>query len=356
MKFFVVVFMMLFFAQAGIGQLHEDVLPNEQGTTLLDDLEANYKPLNVLTYKDARNLMFGEIDNVNDSVYCVYTHDRIYLNPNNSDHKGEAYNKGFNTEHTFPQSLGATGNAKSDLHHLFPTRVDVNGDRGHLPFAEVPDNITDNWYYLSSEIHSIPPANVIDEYSELDLNNSFEPREDHKGNVARAIMYFYTMYHDQASASFFQGMIPTLCAWHYEDAVNQREWDRTWAIADVQSGKPNPFVLDCTLPERSYCSGMGYMCHPDGTNEAKIITLFDVMPNPVRLAAKIRFTLESGSSTGNLVVHDMLGHVLESRKLNQLAAGPNELFLDVSSWEEGVYLYTVQVDGAVASGKLVVFR
>lgn len=353
MRLFFSVLAVLFFAQAGYSQLHQDVLPGEQGTSLLDHLEASYKPATVLSYKEARNEMFGDIDNINDSIYCVYTNDRIYLNHNASDPKGKAYSSGFNTEHTFPQSQGATGSAKSDLHHLFPTRVDVNGARGHLPFDDIPDNVTDTWYYLDGTSGSIPNS-FIDEYSELDKNHTFEPREAHKGNVARAMMYFYTMYEDQTTAGYFSGMIPTLCAWHYEDAVDQREWDRTWAIADAQ-GKPNPFVLDCTLAERSYCSGMGSVCNPDAVGEVSNISLFGVIPNPVSLTAKIRMNLERASVNAKVFVYDMMGNQRFVKELHHLVAGPNEVYLDVSDWESGFYIYAIQVDGDWASGKLVVF-
>ena len=348
-------FLVCLVSNQAFGQLHQDVFPNEQGSALLDDLESSYKPSSVLTYKDARNKMFGEIDNVNDSVHCVYTDDVIYLNPNNSDHKGEAYGKGFNTEHTFPQSKGATGNAKSDLHHLFPTKIDVNSDRGSYPFAEIDDNITDRWYWKDYTQSGIPNSN-IDEFSEADLSHSFEPREAHKGNVARAMMYFYTMYHAQSTNGYFESMRPTLCAWHYEDAVDQQEWDRTWAIAAIQSNKPNPFVLDCTLPERSYCSGLGYMCNPDATDEPKpLISLFGVSPNPVSLVAKIRFTLESLAPNAELVVYDMMGRKIEAQNVKNLSPGQNELFVDTSSWQSGFYIYTVQVGRAMASGKFLVF-
>ncbi len=354
MKNTLVLLLVLFFAQATSAQLHQDVYPGEQGNTLLDDLESHYKPTTVLTYKEARNEMFGDIDNVNDSIYGVYTDKPIYLNHNSSDPKGDAYSKGFNTEHTFPQSQGATGNAKSDIHHLFPTQVDVNGDRGHLPFSEINDNSTDTWYWLDYEGSSIPTAN-IDEYSELKKDEYFEPREAHKGNVARAMMYFYTMYHDQANSSYFQGMIPTLCAWHYQDAVDQREWDRTWAIAAVQ-GKPNPFVLDCTLAERSYCSDLGYHCNPDGTDDAQaLVQLYGTYPNPAHLSVKMRFTLASACAKGQITVFDMMGQLIALRPMKNLVAGPNERIFDTSDWKPGFYLYTVQVDGGLASGKLVVY-
>ena len=351
----ILIFFLFLFVQTLDAQFHQDVFPNEQGSILLDELESNYKPTIILTYKEARNEMFGEIDNVNDSVYCVYTHDKIYLNPNNSDHKGEAFSKGFNTEHTFPQSKGATGNAKTDIHHLFPTKVDVNSDRGSYPFAEIDDNITDRWYWKGITQSNIPNTQ-IDEYSEADLSLSFEPREVHKGNVARAMMYFYTMYHDQSTPGYFDAMIPTLCAWHYEDAVDQQEWDRTMAIEDAQ-GNANPFVLDCTLPERSYCAGLGYMCNPDAADEAEqLISLFGVSPNPAGLSAKIRFTLESAAPNAQLVIFDIFGKQIDTQQYNNLPAGSNELFVELSNWEPGFYLYTIQVGRDIASGKFVVFN
>jgi len=71
------------------------------------------------------------------------------------------------------------------------------------------------------------------------------------------------MYKDQADdadSRFFPTQKETLCQWYYQDPVDQTEWDRTWMIADIQGDNPNPFVLDCTLPLRSYCEGLGYDC------------------------------------------------------------------------------------------------
>ena len=88
-----------------------------------------------------------------------------------------------------PQSRGAeNGYAKSDMHHLYPTRVDVNSDRGSFPFAEIDDNRTESWYYLNQTRGSIPSTN-IDLYSEKQ-GSRFEPREDHKGDVARSMFLF----------------------------------------------------------------------------------------------------------------------------------------------------------------------
>jgi len=42
----------------------------------------------------------------------------------------------------------------------------------------------------------------------------------------------------------------TLLRWHYQDPVDQAEYNRTCAIAPYQDDKRNPFVLDSTLARR----------------------------------------------------------------------------------------------------------
>ncbi|MFQ5447450.1 MAG: endonuclease, partial [Saprospiraceae bacterium] len=245
-------------------QQHQDVFPGLSGQELLDALVSEYKPTQLLPQAQARDTLFGKIDNHNDSLTCVYTGFTIWLDPAEDPTQAAYMNGGpdaINTEHTYPQSLGATGAAAGDMHHLYPTRADVNAGRGNSPFAEIPDSETDEWYYLNQSQSSVPVSN-IDLYSER-TGTLFEPREDHKGNVARSMMYFYTMYKaqaDQAGPVFFEVQRQTLCAWHFLDPVDETEWNRTWKIAEHQSGKPNPFVLDCTLPERTYCGEFGMTC------------------------------------------------------------------------------------------------
>lgn len=336
---------------------HQDVFPTESGDLLLKHLKEQYKPMEVLDYGAARNKMYGKFDNKNGKIKCVYTGFEISVNPNGSSPKGEAFNKGINTEHTFPQSKGATGNAKSDIHHLFPTRVDVNGDRGHLPFKDINDNTTDNWYRLDYFGHSVPNSN-IDEYSELDKKKFFEPREDHKGNVARALMYFYTMYQnqaDQADNGFFQGMIPTLCAWHFQDAVDTDEWKRTWEISKVQDGKPNPFVLDCTLATRAYCSNIDTKC-TTANDDISNIKLFGVVPNPAYEFAIIRYNIDIRANSGTLNVYNNLGQMVKTRKLDSVRQGPNEIQINVSDFQNGFYNFILEIDNETVLGKFSVIK
>lgn len=286
----------LFCYHFATAQFHQAVLSNLEGQTLLDRLKQDYKPSSPLATSQARDVMFGIIDNHNDSVTCVYTGYTVWVNPNDDPSQAAFMNgAGLNTEHTYPQGLGASGLAAGDLHHLFPTLTDVNGDRGSFPFAEISDNQTERWYYLNQEMNNTPSQN-IDKYSEW-RNGTFEPREDHKGDVARAMMYFYTMYKPQADAedpNFFNQQLNTFCDWHVQDPVDQKEWDRTFNIAPYQNGLPNPFVLDCSLAGRAYCSGVDIACLMVDTEEIESqnpFTLHQNAPNPFAVISTIRYDL-----------------------------------------------------------------
>jgi endonuclease I len=229
-------------------------LPDQQGPSLLRQLADDFAPRDSLDYDDARDLLYSQIDNDNGIVTGVYTGYQIELNPN-ARPRSDALAKGINAEHVWPQSRGAIRAAKSDLHHLFPARIRVNSARGNNPFADIPDAQTRRWYRDRSETDSIPTAD-IDSYSEV-FTGSFEPRESVKGNVARAMFYFYTMYANQADAAapgFFSRQQRTLCQWHQNDPVDAVEVSRSRAIARSRQGNENPFVLDPSLAVRTYCA------------------------------------------------------------------------------------------------------
>ena len=235
----------------------ETLFPGVFGNDLKQLIINNYKTSSTLGYNNARDIMYSEIDikpgNQLTGVYSGYT---ITLDLS-QDPSTNAYNQGINCEHTWPQSLGAGSEPmKSDMHHLFPTKSNVNSSRGNDPFAESVDGLTDKWYRNDSYIQSIP-SQFIDEYAEKynpsnQSDERFEPREIQKGNTARAMVYFYTMYSNVAEASFWEVQKETLLNWNFIDTPDNDEIDRTWAIASYQQNKPNPFVIDPTLFDRIY--------------------------------------------------------------------------------------------------------
>jgi PKD repeat protein len=235
------------------------------GSNLINYVQQNYTPNSTMGYDVARDTMYALIDaNEQGELTGVYTGYTITLDPT-ADPSYDAYLKGINAEHTWPQSMGA-GNepAKSDMHNLFPAKSNVNSARSNDPFGEIDDTQTDTWYYLDTQTSSIPTSN-IDLYSENLGSTAFEPREDHKGNVARAIFYFYSIYQNEADDNFFNGMKEVLYQWHYQDPVSAAELNRSSQIAYYQ-GNENPFVLDSTLMRRAYFPNRGDGSGGDGSD------------------------------------------------------------------------------------------
>jgi len=288
MKQFLILLFLVFSISAHAQFPYTPVFKGQEGDDLLASMVSEFKPATVLSYSDARNEMYSSIDNQNGNVIGIYTEHSITLPSNEPDPiQFLLMNNsvdGINCEHTYPQSKGAgSGNARSDMHHLHPARAQVNSGRGSKPYGQIPDSDTDTWYYLNQSQSSIPNASVIDDYSENDILG-FEPRESVKGNIARGIMYFYTMYEAEANAAdpnFFWIQIQTLCDWHFADPVDQAEWNRTMMIGAIQGDNPNPYVLDCSVAARTYCDQISAACEElVPAKEIEILNPFNFYPNP----------------------------------------------------------------------------
>ncbi|AKF81367.1 convertase [Myxococcus fulvus 124B02] len=179
----------------------------------------------VVSYNEARRLIFTSLDvNAAGNVECVYTGLETQGGkiPNNAV---------MNVEHTWPQSKGATGAAKSDLHHLFPTDSKANSRRSSFPFGEV---VNVKWSHNGAKLGTDAKGNTV-----------FEPPDSHKGNVARAMFYFSSTYNkpipsDEEAA---------LKAWNKLDVVDAAEIERNRRVANIQ-GNTNAFVDNAQLADR----------------------------------------------------------------------------------------------------------
>lgn len=208
-----------------------------------------------LGYDAARRAMYAVIDVAADGrVYGVYSgfsepaQDTTFLDP-------------INAEHTVPQSwFGRSDPMKSDIHHLFPTHKDVNSARGSDPFGEIPDATTSRWYGLKDDgrlakLDAVPEADV-DAFSE-DRPDEFEPREGQKGDTARAVFYFYTMYPGRARPieQLAEDGLQTLYEWHQQDPPDVWERQRNDRI-EAEQGDRNPYVDHPEL----VCRAWGFDC------------------------------------------------------------------------------------------------
>ncbi|QNH61151.1 endonuclease [Hymenobacter sediminicola] len=227
-----------------------------QGQALKDWLRQNwYDGKRVeLSYNTARGKMYNYVDNFQGRVTCVYSgyQETVRLD---SSATGTGVVNRINCEHSIPQSwFNEVVRMRSDIHHLYPTYDTWNSNRGSDPFAEIPDAQTNLWMRGTVGQSTIPTSN-IEEYSE-DNSAFFEPREDHKGNLARAAFYFYTMHQNQ---TFDPGKgtiaaladINTLYQWHLADPVDARERERNRRAAKSQ-GNFNPFIAYPDLVARAW--------------------------------------------------------------------------------------------------------
>lgn len=177
-----------------------------------------------LDYRDARHFMFSAIDNRQGIVECVYTGTEV-------ETRGIPDQLVMNAEHTWPQSRGGDGLAKSDLHHLMPATAESNIQRSNLFFGNV---VSPQWQGGGSE-----------RGDDASGASRFEPRDTHKGNAARALFYVAVMYrldipqHEEA----------ILRQWNQSDPPDAAEKARNRDVARYQ-GSRNPFIEHPGLADR----------------------------------------------------------------------------------------------------------
>ncbi len=144
----------------------------------------------------------------------------------------------WNREHSWPKSHGfssQSNEAYTDIHHLRPTDISVNSSRGNLDFDDSDNELAE------------APSNRVD-------GDSFEPRDDIKGDVARMMFYMDTRYQGNditpdlslvnrltSTGEANLGKLCRLYEWHMEDPVDSSEEARNNAIYEYQ-GNRNPFI------------------------------------------------------------------------------------------------------------------
>lgn len=145
----------------------------------------------------------------------------------------------WNREHVWAKSHGDFGTATgpgTDLHHLRPEDVTVNSDRGNLDFDE---GGTEN---------DEAPGNYAD-------GDSWEPRDEVKGDVARMIFYMSVRYEGGDGFADLEvndrvgngsapnmGRVSVLLQWNAEDPPDAFEERRNDLIQSQFQGNRNPFI------------------------------------------------------------------------------------------------------------------
>lgn len=151
----------------------------------------------------------------------------LYTNESRSKNLNGGNVGDWNREHVWAKSHGDFGTSKgpgTDIHHLRPADVQVNSARGNMDF----DN--------GGTEYAKAPGNYYD-------GDSWEPRDDVKGDVARMLFYMAVRYegddgypdlelNDKTGngSAPYHGKQSVLLEWNKQDPVDDRERKRNEII------------------------------------------------------------------------------------------------------------------------------
>lgn len=158
----------------------------------------------------------------------------------------------FNREHLVPQSsFHKRQPMRNDFFHVYPSDGYVNGRRSNHPFGEV-----NHAQWTSTNGSKLGSNTYGNQYS----GSAFEPIDEFKGDIARALLYFAVRYEYQIpsfSHKMFDGsreqvyktwFLSMLLRWHKLDPVSAHEKHRN-NIGHKFQGNRNPFIDN---PEWAY--------------------------------------------------------------------------------------------------------
>ncbi len=266
-------------------------------------------------------------------VNCVYTNlPYVYEGAFNWWSGSGGNTATLTREHTFAQSWMPSSNVPTwprnaaglefpeynDLHHLFPThQQDANARRSDNPFGNV---VT---------VTYVSPTG----FGKVGNNGSgqtvYEPRPEHKGDAARALMYMSTCYHliGGLNWSFPSNQSPAvMLQWHQQDPPSDHEIARHELIYFWQNNR-NPFIDFPDWAERINFSNMAYITSTDKPEFRNMIYTY---PNPVADRLFVDATLIYGADT-RYGFYDVAGKMIAQGSLSDAQS-----FVEMPS-KPGVY-------------------
>ncbi|MFE9258050.1 endonuclease I family protein [Streptomyces sp. NPDC006879] len=207
----------------------------KSGTALKSALHDIIKNQSKISYSQVWDALRNTDEDPNNSANVVL----LYTGRSQSKWTNGGGVNDWNREHVWAKSHGDFGTSTgpgTDLHHLRPTDVSVNGARGNKDFD------------LGGSSIGEAPGNYTDA-------DSFEPRNAVKGDVARMLLYMAVRYEggdgfadlemnnqvNNGSAAF-HGKISVLKQWHLQDPPDDFEQRRNQVIFDVYQHNRNPFI------------------------------------------------------------------------------------------------------------------
>lgn len=185
-----------------------------------------------------------------DTVFLLYSLCRI-----DAGSSGREYVSGWNREHIWPRSRmgiegGLTPGIGTDLHNLFPTDASMNSSRGNRFFDEARRPVIDR-----SPPCAATPRTKSGTTECFFGDGTWEPPDESKGMIARAVLYMACVYADRGlklverPCELGMGVRSVLLRWNAQFALTEAELERDTCVHGIQ-GNHNPFVTDRTLADR----------------------------------------------------------------------------------------------------------
>ncbi len=271
-------------------------------------------------------------------VTCVYSgENKIYYEP------FDFTTNGYSREHTYCHSWMPTNPAQSlpeysDYHHLFPTNLNsVNILRSNKPLGEV---VNETASYLGCKLGTNVNGETV-----------FEPRDEHKGDAARAIMYqaiCYTTISGNSWALPASQDQAILKQWHFLDPPDSWEIARNDFIDSLQNNR-NPFIDSSSFVCFVNFSNMTYdqlACEPSSTEELSS-KRFITYPNPVK--DKLHLHVD-GTTISSYEIIDYLGRIVLTEDVHDL----NLVRVNMSILKSGGYLVKVQTPFGPAQKSIII--
>lgn len=190
------------------------------GNALLSSLRSFNQPGNK-SYDWSRYEAADEAEGDSSSIICIYTRHNI----KKSAHVGSYSWDTWNREHIWTQT--AYPNSKTDNHNIFACEGQINNTRNNKAYKEFNHNVT-------SPVTEF--GHTTDCYTDA---NWFEPPDEGKGEVARAVLYGVVYYN--YTMTNMVDKPETLVKWHLEHPVSNRDIFRNNTVYGLQ-GNRNPFV------------------------------------------------------------------------------------------------------------------
>jgi len=304
----------------------------------LSSLLALHKLIPYTSYKNTILSMLELQDTLAGKTFveCVYSGERKLV-----EEPFDWTKAGYSREHTFAHSWMPSHPADnpplpeySDLHNLYPANLDkANTVRNNYPLGEVDGKVL--YTYLEGKLG----------YSGNQI--VYEPRDTHKGNAARAMMYMSIAYNNQNNWSF-----PTMQSqeiikkWHFQDVPDAYEIARQEYIYYLQ-GNRNPFI---DHPE--------YVCFIDFTEmsrqKANCYNSIQVLKNEpiihVNLSNRM-LEINSVEELSELGIYDLMGKLVLLKSKDVHAN-----FVDLSNLKSGVFILDITFVTGIKTRKKIVLN